>query len=389
MPSSRKHAIVLYGATGFTGRLVAEVLARRGVDDWALAGRNLEKLGRVREELGLPADFPTLQADADDPASLEALCQAAEMVVTTVGPYQKYGSALVAACAKNGTDYIDLNGEPVWMKQMIETHQAAAEASGARIVFSAGFDSIPSDLGVYFLQKHAREKFGAPLPRIKGRVRRMQGDASGGTLASMKATLKATIKNPSSLEALNDPFALTPGFRGPEQPSGLAPQYNSEAGVWEVPFVMASINTKNVHRTNYLLSHPYGADFVYDEMMYTSVEDAALAAADVAKKVGGMLLGGKSHRAGEGPSKEERDAGHYDIVFLGSGPEGRTLNASVQGDADPGYGSTSKIMAEVARCLAELPRKTGGCFTPVALMAEPLLAALQEHAGLTFQLEAA
>ncbi len=387
MSNSRTYAITLYGATGFTGKLVAEVLARRGAKDWALAGRNLDKLAGVRDELGLPADFPLIQADADDPASLDALCQASRMVVTTVGPYQKYGSPLVEACARSGTDYIDLNGEPVWMKEMIEAHEAKAKESGARILFSGGFDSIPSDLGVWFLQKAAREKFGEPLPRIKGRVRKIKGDASGGTMASMKATLKATLRDASSREALNDPFALTPGFKGPEQPSGLAPSYNPEVGLWEAPFVMATINTKNVHRSNFLLGHPYGENFVYDEMMYTTIQDAALAATDVAQKVAKMMLGGKSHKSGEGPSREERDAGFYDIVFLGSGPDGRSLNASVKGDADPGYGSTSKMMAEAALCLAALPREQGGCFTTASLLGEPLVAALQAHAGLTFRLE--
>ena len=203
----------------------------------------------------------------------------------------------------------------------------------------------------------------------------------------MKATLKATIKDPASLAALNDAFALTPGFRGPEQPSGLTPAYNAEAGLWEAPFVMAAINTKNVHRTNFLLGHIYGEDFVYDEMLYTTLQDAALAVGDVAKKVATMMLGGQSHKTGEGPSKAEREAGHYDIVFLGSFPDGRTLTASVQGDADPGYGSTSKMMAEAALCLAALPREKGGCFTPAALLGDALIAALQQHAGLTFQIE--
>ena len=387
MQTNRPYSIVLYGATGFTGKLVAEVLARRGAKNWALAGRNVEKLAAVRDEIGLPADFPLIHADADDPDSIKKLCESTQIVVTTVGPYQKYGNDLVAACAASGTDYIDLNGEPVWMKEMIEAHAATAEKSGARILFSAGFDSIPSDLGVWYVQNAAREKFGEPLQKIKGRVRKIKGDASGGTMASMKATLRATIKDPASMKALNDAFALTPGFRGPEQPSGLTPTYSQEAGLWEAPFVMASINVKNVHRTNLLLDHPYGKDFVYDEMMYTTIQDAALAAADVAKKVATMMLGGKSHKSGEGPSKEERDAGFYDFVFMGTTADGRKLTGSVQGDADPGYGSTSKMMAEAALCLEALPREKGGCYTPAALLGEPLVKALQEHAGLTFQIE--
>ncbi len=382
---SRPYAIALYGATGFTGKLVAEALARRGAQNWALAGRNLEKLAQVRGELGLSADIPLIQASAEEPASLEALCQKARIVVTTVGPYQKYGNELVETCARTGTDYMDLNGEPVWMKRMIEAHSAAAEKSGARILFSAGFDSIPSDLGVWFLQRAAREKFGAPLPVVQARVRRMKGDASGGTMASMKATLKDTIKDPEAKKALTDSFALTPGFRGPEQPAGDAAVFNQAGGYWEAPFAMAAINTKNVHRSNFLLGFPYGKDFVYDEMMNTTITDPALSPAEVIKQMG--LFGGKSHKSGEGPSKEEREAGFYDIVFLGSAPDGKTLTAAVTGDADPGYGSTSKMMAEAALCLTALPRAKGGFFTPAALMAEPLLGALKAHAGLEFRME--
>ncbi|MCB1323202.1 MAG: saccharopine dehydrogenase, partial [Leptospiraceae bacterium] len=275
--------------------------------------------------------------------------------------------------------------EPVWMQAMIAAHQSAAEKSGARILFSAGFDSLPSDLGVWFLQQAAQKRFGSPMPRIKCRVRRMKGDASGGTMASMKATLKATIKDPGAREALGDPFALTPGFVGPKQPAGIVPEYNHAEGFWEVPFAMAAINTKNVHRSNFLLGHPYGTDFVYDEMMFTTIKDAAMAAADVVKSLG--MFGGKSHKKGEGPSKAERDAGFYELGFYGSLSDGRTLTAGVAGDADPGYGSTSKMMAETALCLADLPRAAGGCFTGAALMPEQLIAALQAHAGLTFQLE--
>ena len=385
MADPRPHAIALYGATGFTGKLVAEALARRGCTSWALAGRNLEKLAQLRDELGLATDVPLLQADAGEPTSLEGLCKQAQLVVTTVGPYQIHGSGLVEACARTGTDYMDLNGEPVWMKEMIAAHSEAAKQSGARILFSTGFDSLPSDLGVWFLQQAALKQFGQPLPRIKGRVRRMKGDASGGTMASMKATLKATIKDPESRRALGDPFALTPGFVGPQQPAGMVPEFNQAEGFWEVPFAMAAINTKNVHRTNYLLGFPYGKDFVYDEMMFTTIKDAAMAAADVLKNL--SMFGGKSHKKGEGPSKEERENGYYELAFYGSFPDGRTLTASVAGDADPGYGSTSKMMAETALCLAALPRETGGCFTSAALMPESLIAALQAHAGITFRME--
>ncbi|MEM6585395.1 MAG: saccharopine dehydrogenase NADP-binding domain-containing protein, partial [Pseudomonadota bacterium] len=279
--------IIVYGATGYTGRLVAEYLDQHyGSSDnapkWAMAGRSMEKLEAVRDEIGAPADTPLVVANADDPADLEAMCARTKVVLTTVGPYQLYGDKLVAACAKTGTDYADLCGEPAWMAEKIAEHQETAKASGARICFSSGFDSIPFDLGVMMTQKEAEKRFGKPSPRVKGRVRAMAGTFSGGTAASLTATMKAAAKNPSIFKVLASPFALTPGFDGPSQPTGMVPQYESDLGKWAAPFVMAPINTKNVHRTNFLLGHPYGEDFKYDEMMLTSAGEAGKAAASAA-----------------------------------------------------------------------------------------------------------
>jgi short subunit dehydrogenase-like uncharacterized protein len=338
--AKKEFELIVYGATGFTGRLVAEYLAQRGITGWAMAGRNTAKLAEVRDLIGVPKDTPLVEADASNPASLKAMCERTRCVLTTVGPYQLYGSELVAACAASGTDYLDLNGEPAWARQMIDAHDAAAKNSGARIILSAGFDSIPFDLGVWFLQHEAIKKFGSPAPRVKGRVRKMQGGASGGTMASMKATFKASFKDPSILKLLNNPFALTPGFEGPSQPSGMVPEYDKELGVWAAPFVMAPINTKNVHRTNMLLGHQYGSDFVYDEMMLTTLGEAARALVDAAAKAN--PFSGKGLKPGDGPSKEERETGFYDVVFTGIYPDGRKIVTSVYGDRDPGYGSTSK-----------------------------------------------
>jgi short subunit dehydrogenase-like uncharacterized protein len=271
MSRNRELDIIVYGATGYTGKLVAEYFnARYGANgevSWAIAGRNLDKLQAVREELALPADLPLVQADGNDPASLKDMVERAQVVLTTVGPYQLYGSELVAACAQAGTDYVDLCGEPTWMKQMIEEHQATAEASGARIVFSCGFDSIPFDLGVFYLQNAAQETLGGALSRVRGRVRGMKGTWSGGTLASFKTTMAAAAENPELIASLINPFALTPGFTGAEQPTGAEPLYDEVVGSWVAPFVMATINTKNIHRSNLLQGHAYGSDFVYDEMM--------------------------------------------------------------------------------------------------------------------------
>lgn len=376
--------IIVYGASGFTGRLVAEYLAARGVTRWAMGGRSLTKLIEVRDEIGLPADTPLVVANSDDPASLDMMCHRTRVVITTVGPYQLYGPQLVAACAKTGTDYVDLCGEPAWMREMIDAHDETAKTSGARIVFSCGFDSIPFDLGVWFLQQEAIKRHGKPAPRVKGRVRKMQGGASGGTIASLTETMKAAAKNPKIIGLLKSSFALTPGFEGPAQPAGLMPEYDSATGTWTAPFVMAPINTKNVHRTNFLLGHQYGHDFVYDEMIMTTLGDAGRAMAEAIAKAN--PFGDSKLAPGEGPSKEERENGFYDLLFIGEYPDGTQVRASVQGDKDPGYGSTSKMIAESALTLLETDTP-GGVVTPGAIIAAPLLARLVANAGLSFGVE--
>ena len=271
--ASSKFDIVVYGATGFTGQLVAEYLAAHYKGDgnlkWAMAGRSLDKLASVRDAIGAPADTALIAADAGDPASLKAMVDQTKSVITTVGPYQLYGSELVAACAASGTDYLDLCGEPIWMRQMIDAHEATAKSSGARIVFSCGFDSLPFELGVFFVEEEAKKVFGAPASRVKGRVRNMKGTFSGGTAASIKATFAAAAKDLSLVALLQDPFVLTPGFDGPKQPRGNKPLLDEDLGSWTAPFVMATINTRNVHRSNMLMGFPYGKDFVYDEMVLT------------------------------------------------------------------------------------------------------------------------
>jgi len=387
--ASREFDIIVYGATGFTGRLVAEYLTqhyadRKDAPKWAMAGRSAAKLAEVRDLIGAPADTPLVVADASDPATLDAMAARATVILTTVGPYQLYGNELVAACVKAGTAYADLCGEPGWMREMIDEHEAAAKASGARITFSCGFDSIPFDLGVHFLQAEAVKRHGKPAPRVKGRVRKMAGGASGGTIASLTETLKAVAKKPSLALLLKSSFALTPGFEGPSQPTGLFPEYDSATGTWTAPFVMAPINTKNVHRTNFLLGHAWGADLVYDEMVMTTIGDAGKAMAEAMAKAN--PFGESKLKPGEGPSKEERENGFYDILFIGEYPDGTTVRASVQGDRDPGYGSTSKMLAETG--IALLANKGGGgVWTPGALLGNALIARLTEHAGLTFQIE--
>ena len=391
MKSSSKFDIVVYGATGFTGQLVAEYLAAHyaGKSDpkWAMAGRSPEKLASVRDAIGAPADTALIQADASDPASLRAMIDQTNAVVSTVGPYQLYGSELVAACAASGTDYLDLCGEPVWMRQMIDAHEATAQSSGARIVFSCGFDSLPFELGVFFCQETAKKTLGAPVSRVKGRVRDITATVSGGTVASMKASFAAAAKDLSLVALLRSPFVLTPGFEGPKQPPGNKPLFDQDLDAWTAPFVMSTINTRSVHRSNFLTDFPYGRDFVYDEMVLTGpgekgeAEARRVAAANLDK------VGPGAPKPGEGPSKEQRETGHYDLLFVGLAPDGRQIRVAVRGDRDPGYGSTAKMIAECAICLRESPDVKAGIWTPGAAMGNRLIKRLVDHAGLSFEVE--
>ena len=388
--SSREFGVVVYGATGYTGRLVCEYLNKQyGVNGdvkWAMAGRSEEKLKQVRDEMGIPAEVPFVVADANNADSVKAMVESTQVVLTTVGPYQKYGSDLVRVCSETGTDYVDLCGEPAWMHEMIAAHGETAKASGARIVFSCGFDSVPFDLGVHFLQSAAIEKLGKPLSRVKGRVRAMKGTFSGGTLESFRLTMKAAAKNPELIKVLTNPFSLSESFKGPQQPSGMAPIFDEDLNSWSAPFVMATINTKNIHRSNFLLSHQYGDNFVYDEMMLTGSGDKGEAMAKAVAEDKSMA--NDPMQPGEGPSKEERETGFYDVLFAGSNDSGERLMASVKGDKDPGYGSTCKMISESAICLLKnLDAASGGIWTPASALGDLLIDRLQENAGLTFKLE--
>jgi len=389
--ATREFDIIVYGATGYTGRLVAEYLAhhygsRADGPKWAMAGRSLAKLEEVRDLIGAPATTPLVVANADDSTDLEAMCARTKVVLSTVGPYQLYGDKLVAACVATGTDYADLCGEPAWMAQKISEHQAAAEASGARICFSSGFDSIPFDLGVMMTQKACVERFGKPAPRIRGRVRAMQGTFSGGTAASLTATMKAAATNPRIIQVLRNAFGLTPGFEGPDQPSGMIPHYEKDLDKWAAPFVMAPINTKNVHRTNFLAGFPYGEDFRYDEMVLTSPGEAGRKMAEAATELMKNPFGAKPPKSGEGPSKEERENGYYDVLFVADMPDGEHLRYGVKGKYDPGYGSTSRMIAETAIGLLSCD-KPGGIGTPGYFLGEALVNRLQEHAEISFAIE--
>jgi short subunit dehydrogenase-like uncharacterized protein len=390
--SSSKFDIVVYGATGFTGQLIAEYLTTRYNGDaglkWAMAGRSKDKLAAVRDAIGAPADTPLIVADAGDPASLKAMVGQTKSVISTVGPYQFYGNELLAACVESGTDYFDLCGEPLWMRQMIDKHEAAAKASGARIMFSCGFDSVPFELGAFFVQEEAKRVFGAPASRVKGRVREMRGTLSGGTAASARATFEAVAKDLSLVAMLKDPFALTPGFKGPKQPPGNKPSYEEDLQSWAAPFMMALINTRNVHRSNRLMGFPYGKEFVYDEMVLTGAGEKGEANAKLVMAANTEKTGPGAPKPGEGPSKEERENGRYDLLYVAIAPDGRQVRAAVKGDRDPGYGSTSKMISECAICLLrDTPDVPAGIWTPGAAMGHNLIKRLVDHAGLTFGVE--
>lgn len=392
MKSQAKFDIVVYGATGYTGRLVAEYLATHYKGDpqlkWAMAGRSIDKLKSVRDAIGAPADTPLIVADSSDISSLKPMIDATRLIISTVGPYQFYGSDLLSACVSSGTDYIDLCGEPVWMRQMIDAHEATARASGARILFSCGFDSLPFELGVFFCEERAKKAWGAPAPRVKGRIRNGTLSLSGGTYASSKANFTAATKDLSLVAMLKDPFVLTPGFEGPKQPPGNRPIFDEDLNSWSGPFPMSTINTRNVHRSNMLMGFPYGTDFVYDEMISTGAGDQGQANAKQVMAATNKMTGGEGPKPGEGPSKEERDNGSYDILFLGLGANGKQVRVAVGGDCEPGYASTAKMIAECAICLLrDAPDVPAGIWTPGAAMQHRLIKRLVDHAGITFAVE--
>ena len=387
--SEREFDVVVFGASGYTGKLVAEYIqseyGENGSVKWAIAGRNREKLEGIREELGLSADLSILEVDSNDQDSLNAMTSSTKCVLTTVGPYQLYGSNLVESCAKNGTDYVDLTGEPGWMYEMINAHKETAQASGARIVFSCGFDSIPFDLGVYFVQQAAKNKFGKPAQHVRGRVKAMNGEFSGGTIASLGATMATLKKKPELIKVLANPFSLTEGFEGPAQLDDSKVLLDEKLNMWVAPFVMAPINTKNIHRSNALLDHQYGEDFCYDEMMIAGEGEEGKQIADAMTSANPMG-GDNVPQPGEGPSKESREQGNYDVLFFADLGE-ESIEARVTGDMDPGYGSTSKMITESAICLiqdcSDLP---GGIYTPAPAMGDKLIHRLVKKAGLTFDI---
>jgi short subunit dehydrogenase-like uncharacterized protein len=400
--AGRRLDLVLYGATSFVGQILCGYLvSRHGTDGslrWAIAGRDAAKLDRVAADTG--ADVERIVADASNRAALDALAGSTRVVVSTVGPYALHGSELVAAVVAAGTDYCDLTGETQWMRRMIDAHQADAERSGARVVHTCGFDSIPSDMGVWFTQQQALERFGVACNRISMRVHSLRGGASGGTIASMLNLVEEAAADPSLRRLLADPYALAPADQrtGPAQPDLARPAHDPVSGRWMAPFVMAAVNTRVVQRSHALLGRPWGQDFRYDEATDTGA--GALGAAKAVGLSAGMAAGlgltalGPTRRLvarvvpqpGEGPSPAAQERGSYDLRFFGATPDGRTILTRVTGDRDPGYGSTAKMLGEAGAALVELPPADGGggFWTPSTALGDRLLERLEAHAGLRF-----
>lgn len=397
--------VVVFGATSFVGQILTRYLFERhglaGEIRWAIAGRSSAKLEALKNELGDAArDLPVLLAEANDEASLQALCAQTRVVVSTVGPYALYGSPLVKVCAESGTDYCDLTGEPQWIARMLAQHEATAQRTGARIVHCCGFDSLPSDLGTYFLQKQSQARYQAPSTRVKLRVKAMRGTFSGGTVASMMEMLREVGKDRSILKVLQNPYAFCAQQLKLRQPNPAPVSFDDDAKSWQVPFIMAAINTKVVHRSNALQGYRYGENFCYDETQLTgNGVKGRLGAIAFASGLGGFMAAAALAptrsllerfvvpKPGEGPSPKAQREGYYDIRFFGKTDAGQTLVAKVTGDRDPGYGSTGKMLGEAATCLAmdiSKADKAGGFWTPATVMGDALIARLQQHAGLTF-----
>lgn len=410
--SKPPYDVVIFGATSFVGQILTRYMVEQfGADSdkadtltWAAAGRSRTKLEELRNSLGTAGkDLELIIADAATESELRDMCAQTRVVISTVGPYALYGEPLIKVCADMGTDYCDLTGEAQWIKRMLERYEIGAIQSGARIVHSCGFDSIPSDLGVFFLQQQAMQRFGQICPRVKMRVKRMSGGASGGTIASMMNLAKETASDPALRKELANPYSICPPDHGftARQHNVKGAEYDADFDSWAAPFVMAAINTRIVHRSNALADPGYGKVFHYDEALLTGAGlKGRMAALGIAGGMGGFMAAAVIPptrwalekfilpKAGEGPSEEAQLRGGYDLRFFGETANGDSLQVRVTGDRDPGYGSTAKMLGQAAACLAQDIAKTdkpGGFWTPATIFEDRLIERLRAHSGLTFE----
>ena len=396
----REYDIIIWGASGFTGKIVCDYMRENysgGNLTWAIGGRNRSKLNALQAASGVDV----LVADAHDPSALTELVKKTRVVLTTVGPYARYGSELVKACAEQGTHYCDLTGEVHWMRNMIERYDAAAKDSGAKIVHTCGFDSIPSDIGVFFMQQQMNNKHGVAASHIKYRTRAFKGGFSGGTIDSMMAMMESAKTDPKIMTTIADPYALNFSHRGLDGVDQNSQFYDSDFQAWVGPFVMAGINTRVVRRSHALAGMPYGVSFGYEEGTligegpkgylkallagFSTTLGTTLAAINPIRALFSRWL----PKPGEGPARDKREAGFFEVILhgtAGSGGNQQSIKVKVTGDRDPGYGSTAKMIAEAAVCLAKDPLTgQGGVLTPSVAMGERLIERLIENAGLTFE----
>lgn len=397
--------IIVFGATSFVGKILSQYLFDQFGNDgirWALAGRSESKLQQLRTDLGT-TELPILIADASDKKALINICQQARVIISTVGPYALFGEPLIAACCETGTDYCDLTGEAQWIKRMQDRYESKAKGSGARIVHCCGFDSIPSDLGVYFLQQQAQAHWGKPCTDIKMRVKKMKGGASGGTVASIINVTKEAVKDPALRKELMNPYSTCPtDHEFTVRQNDVTVSYDDSYQSWLAPFVMAAINTRVVHRSNALSNNSYGKDFRYEEAMLTGPgTKGRITATMISAGLKSFIVGAALKpsrwfierfivpKPGEGPSPKEQLEGHYNLDFIGTTDSGEKLRVVVTGDRDPGYGSTSKMLGQAAACIAfDLEeKKAGGFWTPSTLLGSNLIERLRNDAGLTFSEE--
>lgn len=400
--------IIIFGATSFVGQILTRYMleqypANSGLT-WAIAGRSESKLQELKLSLGKGgAHLKVICADAANDHDLSVMCESTKCIISTVGPYDLYGEPLIKACTSLGTDYCDLAGEVQWIAKMLDRYEDAAKKSGARIVNCCGFDSVPSDLGVYFLQQQARQRFSKNCSKVKMRVKAMKGAASGGTVASMTNVFKEVAKDAELRKTLANPYAICPKDHGftVRQNNMNRPQYDADFKSWTAPFVMALINTRIVLRTNAIIDAQYSDHFEYNEAMLTgSGFVGGTKAAGVGLGLGGFAVAAVFPptrwlmektilpKPGEGPSPEAQVNGFYDLRFHGLTEEGQEIRVKVTGDQDPGYGSTAKILGQAAACLIQDISKTeraGGFWTPASIFGGKLINRLEDKAGLTFE----
>ena len=402
MNKSREFDIIIWGASGFTGRLVAGyIFSKYGTNGdlkWAMAGRNLAKLELVRSKVA-DKTVPIVVADSNDDESLKEMVKRAKVICTTVGPYAKYGSKLVSVCIENQTHYCDLAGEVQWIRRMIDKHHEFAVANQTKIVNCCGFDSIPSDMGVYFIQKISKAKKGQIAKQIQMRVAGASGGISGGTYESLSHVNEEAHKDKNIFKVLINPYGLNPvgEQEGLDKYDLRTIVYDKASKSWIGPFIMAAINTKIVRRSNALSGYAYGKDFRYDEATLSGKGLKGRVKGFISVIPIGLMMSAKPGsllkriidkilpKAGEGPNKKQRENGFYNLRFYITYEDGSKALAKVIGDMDPGYGSTSKMLSEAAICLAKDELSyLGGVLTPSTAMGDKLLSRLEKNAGLTF-----